>query len=82
MSGKQTLVTVKHTADSESVRCDIVRSKFFAVPAASNLDDTYHSLQSSIQLDVTLHDDRIGQERHAMRAQAKIDKAILYFRRH
>src|SRR6188472_2139917 len=79
---EQSFLVGEHAADLDAAVVDAEDTQLVGMCAAPHLDDGHHSLQPALDLDVTLHDDRVGEKCRAVRAEAQVAVTVLQFRRH
>src|SRR6185437_15345932 len=59
---QQAFLIHQHVADLDAVVVDVVKPQFVGVHACAHLHHGHHSLQTAVEFDVALHDDRVGHE--------------------
>ncbi len=79
---EDSLVVEHRVADDDTVIGDLELPDLVAVGAGAHFDDRHDALQAALDLDVTLDDDRVGEKRRPVGAEAQIGIAVFEFRRH
>src|ERR1700682_5428003 len=69
---QQALVPTERLAHDDPVLRDLERPQIFAVSAPTHFHDGHDALQLTLQFDIPLHDDRVGQKCRAVRTEAQI----------
>ena len=79
---EQSPVSAECITEYDALFGDFERAKVLAVRAPAHLHHAYEPLQLTVQLDIALHDDGIGQKGRAVRAEAQVHIAVLNLRGH
>src|SRR6185503_18071712 len=69
---QQPIVPTERLPQDDALLADLEGSKVFTVGAPAHFHDGDDPLQLTLQFDIALHDDRIGQKSRAVRAEAQI----------
>ena len=73
---EQAFLVGQHLAHADAVVADAVQAQLVGMRARAHLDHGHHALQPAVDLDVALHDDRVGQEGRAVGAEAQVGVAV------
>ena len=79
---QQALLVGQHLADVDAVGVDAELAQLVGMRAAAHLDHRHHPQQLALNLDVALHDDRVGHEGGAVRRKAQVGVAVFQLRGH